>query len=125
LIVRDYWSILTFQGGLDVDKKVLEIAEKNSSPESYHKVLSSNRDNPLKVLLFSASILKDCSFLSKHNFEAITLIEVIEHIEMEDLKNLEINVFKILSPNLVIVTTPNYEFNRFFTDVNKYNLFAI
>lgn len=103
--------------GLDVDPIALESAEKNSVPESF--IINSQKENPLKVMLFSNSILKDCSFLLKYNFEAITLIEVIEHIEMEHLKSLEINVFKNIAPNLVIVTTPNYEFNRFFDNVDK------
>lgn len=63
--------------------------------------------------------------MSKYGFEAITLIEVIEHIEIERLENLEQNVFGLISPKLVIVTTPNYEFNRFFQDVEKFILLLL
>jgi hypothetical protein len=39
------------------------------------------------------------------------LIEVIEHIEKEKIKLIEENIFGFLRPSLVIITTPNYEFN--------------
>jgi len=117
IVIYSFFKRIKIKAGLDVDPITLESAEKNSVPESF--IINSQKENPLKVMLFSNSILKDCSFLLKYNFEAITLIEVIEHIEMEHLKNLEINVFKNIAPNLVIVTTPNYEFNRFFDNVDK------
>ncbi len=82
--------------------------------------MTSEKESPLQVLLYQANITKDCSFLLQCEVEAITLIEVIEHIEMKDVESLSINVFQLLSPNLVIVTTPNYEFNKFFDDVDKY-----
>ena len=105
---------------MDIDVNALANAEKNSAPEGYHSIIIPEKEHPLKVLLYQADILKDCSFLTQHNLEAITLIEVIEHIEMSSLANLEENIFGVISPKIVIVTTPNYEFNRFFNDVEKF-----
>jgi 2-polyprenyl-3-methyl-5-hydroxy-6-metoxy-1,4-benzoquinol methylase len=104
---------------VDIDMNALTSAERNSVPEGYHSIINPEKESPLKVLLYQADILKDCSFLAQHDLEAITLIEVIEHIEMSNLAFLEENIFGVISPKIVIVTTPNYEFNRFFNDVEK------
>lgn len=44
----------------------------------------------------------------------VTLIEVIEHVYLDELDILIDNVFRVLSPELVIMTTPNKDFNKFF-----------
>jgi len=105
--------------GVDIDPEALSGAERNSIPEGYHSVINPEKENPLKVLLYQADILKDCSFLAQLELEAITLIEVIEHIEISNLGFLEENIFGVISPKVVIVTTPNYEFNRFFDDIEN------
>ena len=47
-------------------------------------------------------------------FEAATLVEVIEHIEPHRLSALELSLFGDARPELVIVTTPNREYNALF-----------
>ncbi len=44
-------------------------------------------------------------------FDAATLIEVIEHLDEPRLSALEKVVFKFAKPKVVIVTTPNVEYN--------------
>jgi hypothetical protein len=44
-------------------------------------------------------------------FDAATLVEVIEHIEPDKLSLVERAVFRDMRPALVIVTTPNSDFN--------------
>jgi 3' terminal RNA ribose 2'-O-methyltransferase Hen1 len=44
-------------------------------------------------------------------FDAATLVEVIEHLPPRDLSALERAVFATFRPKVVIVTTPNAEFN--------------
>jgi hypothetical protein len=44
----------------------------------------------------------------------VTLIEVIEHLYLKDLENLVEHVFAYIRPRLVIVTTPNADFNVLF-----------
>ena len=58
--------------------------------------------------------------LKEMKFDAITAIEVIEHLYKEDLPMFESNVFDYLQPKCVIVTTPNYEFNAFFMKNAEY-----
>lgn len=47
-------------------------------------------------------------------FDAITLVEVIEHVDAERLDALERVVFARAQPGAVIVTTPNREYNAVF-----------
>ena len=49
-----------------------------------------------------------------HHFDVVTLIEVIEHLYLNDLNNLVEHVFGHMRPRLVIVTTPNADFNVLF-----------
>jgi 3' terminal RNA ribose 2'-O-methyltransferase Hen1 len=44
-------------------------------------------------------------------FDAATLVEVIEHLDPDRLGALERNVFEFARPGVVVVTTPNVEFN--------------
>jgi 3' terminal RNA ribose 2'-O-methyltransferase Hen1 len=49
-----------------------------------------------------------------HGFDAATLVEVIEHIDPPRLSALELSVFADARPRLVVVTTPNREYNALF-----------
>jgi small RNA 2'-O-methyltransferase len=44
-------------------------------------------------------------------FDAVTLVETIEHIPPGDLSRLELAVFRSARPSLVVITTPNREYN--------------
>ena len=47
-------------------------------------------------------------------FDAAALVEVIEHLDEERLPSLEKVVFREAQPRLVVVTTPNQEYNALF-----------
>ena len=47
-------------------------------------------------------------------FDVVTLVEVIEHLYLENLSVLVDNVFAHFRPRVVIVTTPNADFNVLF-----------
>ncbi|MEM6696434.1 MAG: 3' terminal RNA ribose 2'-O-methyltransferase Hen1 [Pseudomonadota bacterium] len=49
-----------------------------------------------------------------HGFDAATLVEVIEHIDPPRLSALETSLFADARPRMVIVTTPNREYNALF-----------
>jgi 3' terminal RNA ribose 2'-O-methyltransferase Hen1 len=49
-----------------------------------------------------------------HGFDAATLVEVIEHIDPPRLSALELSVFGDARPRLVVITTPNREYNVLF-----------
>lgn len=48
------------------------------------------------------------------DFEAVALVEVVEHIEPDRLAAFEDVVFEAAHPNVVVVTTPNREYNALF-----------
>lgn len=94
---------------------------KNLEPDIYDYSLKYQRKKPLSVKIFCGDALCKYELLKNMNFDAITLIELIEHIEFEQLNRLEQNVFGFLKAPLVIITTPNYDFNYFFTQNSLYN----
>ncbi|XP_066943409.1 small RNA 2'-O-methyltransferase isoform X1 [Macrobrachium rosenbergii] len=48
--------------------------------------------------------------------QVVTMIELIEHMYPSELPHLIDNVFKRLRPKLVIITTPNADFNQYIPD---------
>jgi 3' terminal RNA ribose 2'-O-methyltransferase Hen1 len=50
-------------------------------------------------------------------FDAAALVEVIEHIDLDRLESVERVVFAFAKPAMVVVTTPNREFNAKFEDM--------
>lgn len=54
--------------------------------------------------------LEDC--------DAVALVEVIEHLDLERLKTMERVVFEFMRPKTVVVTTPNREYNALFVGMN-------
>ncbi len=46
----------------------------------------------------------------------VTLIEVIEHLPLQDVPKATSAIFGYLRPKIVAVTTPNREFNVHFRD---------
>ncbi len=49
-----------------------------------------------------------------HNFDAATLVEVIEHIDPTRLASLALSLFGDAAPGIVVITTPNQEYNKLF-----------
>lgn len=83
--------------GADVSHNALEIAAQRLK-----------LPNPRVELLQSSITYLDARL---RGFDAIALIEVIEHLELYRLEALERNVFGYLQAQTVLVSTPNAEFN--------------
>ncbi len=49
-----------------------------------------------------------------HGFDAATLVEVIEHIDPPRLQSLALSLLGDAAPRLVVITTPNVEYNSLF-----------
>ncbi|MFN7113202.1 MAG: methyltransferase domain-containing protein [Alphaproteobacteria bacterium] len=64
---------------------------------------------PAHVCLFEASFTQDDARFS--GYDAAVLLETIEHIEPDQLSKLENAVFGTARPALVVVTTPNRDYN--------------
>lgn len=84
--------------GLEIDRARLETL-RTRLPEHEER-----------VQLIHGSITRAAPALDGH--DAATLVEVIEHLAPGELSAVERAVFGRQAPRLVIVTTPNAEFNR-------------
>lgn len=92
--------------GVDVSPRALEIARERLRIDELPERQRG------RVALFQASLTyRDARFAG---FDAACAIEVIEHIEPSRLAAFERVVFEFAKPRLVIVTTPNAEYNARF-----------
>ena len=89
--------------GVDVSPRVLAKAERRLNPDR----LSDHQR--AKVSLRQSSVTYRDDQLA--GFDAILLVEVIEHLEPDRIASLEASVFAQVRPGHVIVTTPNREYN--------------
>ncbi|MES2764273.1 MAG: 3' terminal RNA ribose 2'-O-methyltransferase Hen1 [Bacteroidota bacterium] len=92
--------------GMDVSYRTLEIATKrlrlDMLPEKQRQRIQ---------LLHSSLVYRDKRL---EGYDVATIIEVIEHLDEDRLTALERNVFGFSKPGIVIVTTPNAEYNALF-----------
>ncbi|XP_047641105.1 small RNA 2'-O-methyltransferase [Phacochoerus africanus] len=70
------------------------------------------RELDLVITLYHGSVLeKDCRLLG---FDLVTCIELIEHFDSEDLARFPEVVFGYMSPAMIVISTPNSDFNSLF-----------
>lgn len=90
--------------GMDVSQRALEIAQERLEHE--YATLAQRLS---RLQLFQGSLTYRDERLC--GYDAATLIEVIEHLDLNRLTLLERVVFEFAHPKTVIVTTPNVEYN--------------
>lgn len=90
--------------GLDVSSRALEIAARRLHLDRLSEAHQS------RVRLWQGALTYRDDRLA--NFDAAVLVEVIEHLDPARLAAFERVVFEFARPALVIVTTPNREYNR-------------
>ena len=95
--------------GVDVSMTVLERAASRLKLDNL-----SERQRERISLVQGSSTYRDSRF---NGFDAIVLVEVIEHLELDRLPTLERVVFEFARPHTVIVTTPNRDYNALFADL--------
>ena len=92
--------------GVDTSLRALEVAEKrlklDRMPERQRRRLT---------LLHGALTYRDRRL---EGYDAAALVEVIEHVDMDQLPALERSVFEFTASAAVVVTTPNREYNALF-----------
>ncbi len=91
--------------GCDASIRSLEMAYDRLKPDQ------QRRGQPEIELFQSALTYRDKRF---SDYDAVALVEVIEHIDETRLGTVERVVFECANPCLVIVTTPNSEYNVLF-----------
>lgn len=89
--------------GVDVSFRELEKAKRRLKRE-----LSPMQQRHRVDLMQSSLIYRDDRF---KGYDAATVIEVIEHMDLDRLATFERVLFEFAQPPIVIVTTPNVEFN--------------
>jgi 3' terminal RNA ribose 2'-O-methyltransferase Hen1 len=89
--------------GVDVSHKALELAERRLQLDRL-----PDTQRARLTLLQSSLTYRDERFAG---FDAVVLMEVIEHLDLSRLPSLERTVFAQARPKTVIVTTPNAEHN--------------
>ena len=99
--------------GLDIDSTSLYQAWHNVKPNQ--RDFDFLREKPLVLDLYHGSLIDYDPSLSK--YESIVLLEVVEHLEPQVLKELPITIFGKYRPSEVLITTPNAEFNVYFKDL--------
>ncbi|XP_064650112.1 small RNA 2'-O-methyltransferase-like [Lineus longissimus] len=96
--------------GVDVNRGGLESRKMVCRPMTADYL--QPRKKPLRMRLFFGDLTKYDSRLEE--FESVTLIEVIEHLTEPVLVAMPDAIFGKLNPKLVVITTPNAEYNVLF-----------
>jgi len=74
-------------------------------------------DGKKRVTLFQSSLCyRDKRF---KNYDAVSIVEVIEHLDENRLPALEAVVFADASPATIIITTPNFDYNVNYTSLRE------
>jgi 3' terminal RNA ribose 2'-O-methyltransferase Hen1 len=89
--------------GMDVTYRALEIAQRR---------LKTDRSPNARLTLIQGSLTYRDDRIA--GYDAATVIEVIEHMDLNRLGALERVLFEFAKPRLVIITTPNVEYNANF-----------
>jgi 3' terminal RNA ribose 2'-O-methyltransferase Hen1 len=89
--------------GMDVTYRALEIAQRR---------LKTDRSPNARLSLIQGSLTYRDDRIA--GYDAATVIEVIEHMDLNRLGALERVLFEFAKPRLVIITTPNVEYNANF-----------
>ncbi|XP_067936586.1 small RNA 2'-O-methyltransferase-like [Watersipora subatra] len=98
--------------GLDIDKELLQQKAGTLEPLITDHVRKRRFDLDVKV--FAGSIVdQDPRILGT---DVVTAIEVIEHLHEPILDGFVETVFSYIHPKLIIITTPNSEFNVLFSN---------
>ncbi|XP_023634739.1 small RNA 2'-O-methyltransferase isoform X2 [Capsella rubella] len=101
----DYPTSLQSIVGVDISQKGLSRAAK-----ILHLKLNKGACNLKSTILYDGSILEFDSRL--HNIDVGTCLEVIEHMEVDQACQFGNTVLSLFCPKLLIVSTPNYEYNK-------------
>ncbi|KAG0196936.1 Small RNA 2'-O-methyltransferase [Mortierella sp. NVP41] len=106
---------ITRLAGVELREERLQLAAEACQPQDFE--LGSNlRVNPLTIDLFQGSIDRPDARLI--GFDALVCLEVVEHLDPPVLEKFWSVILGTLKPKLVIVSTPNAEFNVYFPQLN-------
>ncbi|XP_077500858.1 hen1 methyltransferase [Amblyomma americanum] len=98
--------------GVDISYSVLEDAFQVARPLAWECIYK--RDRKLSIQLLRGSVSSHDSRLV--GFDAVTCIELIEHLNEKDLERMPETIFGFIRPKVAVITTPNRDFNVVFPE---------
>ncbi|ESQ55292.1 hypothetical protein EUTSA_v10024347mg [Eutrema salsugineum] len=110
----DYPTSLQTIVGVDISQKRLARAAKMLQSK-----LNKGAGNLKSIILYDGSILEFDSRL--HDIDICTCLEVIEHMEEDEACKFGETVLSLFRPKLLIVSTPNYEYNTILHKSARYH----
>lgn len=99
--------------GVDVSYGVLEDAFQAARPLAWECIYK--RDRTLTIQFLRGNISSQDSRLI--GFDAVTCIELIEHLKEKDLQGMPETIFGFIRPRVAVITTPNRDFNVVFPEL--------
>ncbi|XP_066480652.1 small RNA 2'-O-methyltransferase [Tiliqua scincoides] len=93
--------------GLDINEDVMKEKMHILTPLPGDYIQPSERS--LTITLHQGSVVHKDPCM--RGFDMITCIELIEHLEAQELEKFPEVVFGFMSPSMIIISTPNFEFN--------------
>ena len=105
-----------YLAGLDLDRELLEAEARVLRPLPGEWL--TRREVPLTVELFHGSCgdAAGAGALQDSGVEAVTSIELVEHLDPDTLTTFPAAVLGVIRPRLWVVTTPNSDYNVLFPD---------
>ncbi|XP_074602829.1 hen1 methyltransferase [Brevipalpus obovatus] len=105
---------------VDIDRYTLdEEGGRNAEPILFD-YMRGRLHGPLDTYLLLGDVtVPDTRFVG---IDAVTCIELIEHLPVDQIQPFTDNIFGFMRPGHVIVTTPNREFNEIFADSGRKTL---
>jgi len=98
--------------GIDIDMNEIQKSFDRVAPMTYHIFSDNPPEEPLEVAIYMGDLTAPHPLLLDERSDAITMVEVIEHLPPDALKRLPQVLFGFYRPKLIIISTPNKEYNK-------------
>jgi len=98
--------------GIDIDINEIKKSYERVGPMTYHIFTDNPPEEPLEVAIYCGDLSVPYPSLLKERSDAITMVEVIEHLPDDVLKRLPNVLFGFYRPKVIIISTPNKEYNK-------------
>ena len=107
---------LTYLAGVDIDRHILESNMFKLRPLAIDFLDGRDRAD-LLVQLWDGDVTDQAgAAVMEDRVEAVTSIEIIEHLQRSEVAQFSRAVLGVIRPRLWVVTTPNREYNVLFPD---------
>jgi len=98
--------------GIDIDMNEIKKSFDRVAPMTYHIFSDNPPEEPLEVAIYKGDLTSPHPLLLDERSDAITMVEVIEHLPPDALKRLPQVLFGFYRPKVIIISTPNKEYNK-------------